>query len=68
MPFAKNAAGKWVVSAEAGPSDAAVRLVIVDKQVDMDGSFTASPDLINFQDSLSNSYNGQFPSSIDIHY
>ena len=42
MPFAKNAAGKWVASAEAGPSDAATRLVIVDKQVDMDGSFQRS--------------------------
>ena len=39
MPFAKNAAGKWVTSAEAGPSDAAARLVIIDKQVDADGSF-----------------------------
>ena len=42
MPFAKNAAGKWVASAEAGPSDAATRLVIIDKQVDMDGSFQRS--------------------------
>lgn len=42
MPFAKNAAGKWVESAEAGPSDAATRLVIVDKQVDVDGSFQRS--------------------------
>lgn len=43
MPFAKNAAGKWVASAEAGPSDTPVRLVIVDKQVDKDGTFQRAP-------------------------
>ena len=42
MPFAKNSAGKWVASAEAGQSDAATRLVIVDKQVDKVGTFQRS--------------------------
>ena len=42
MPFAKNTAGKWVPSAEAGPPDAPCRLVIVDKQVDTDGTFQRS--------------------------
>eukprot|EP00729_Bicosta_minor_P019871 gene19871-18997_t len=40
MPYTRNAAGAWTISAEAG-SVAAVptRLVIIDKQVDPDGTF-----------------------------
>jgi hypothetical protein len=42
MPFTKNAAGKWIVTADSGPSEQACRLMIVDKQVDPDGSFQRS--------------------------
>lgn len=49
MPFTRVKTGKWVqrsdatvALAEARPSDTATRLVIVDKQVDMDGSFQRS--------------------------
>jgi hypothetical protein len=42
MPFTKNAAGKWIESADSGPSDQTCRLMIIDKQVDADGSFQRS--------------------------
>ena len=41
MPLVKNAAGKWVQSDTAAPPQS-VRLVIIDKQVDENGSFQKS--------------------------